>query len=149
MGAAKRIFQLYYRRLHAVKIHPDLRRHIQFLEDLGVDGMSSDESNIENQSRVYVVLKKTWRASGVTLWLRDLDSVHLSLRVTNTGRVMRGNWPHERRDSSRVSVRDPVHSLPTNFYATEWLSQLPPSHLERFDVTSTNHNLSHTESIAA
>jgi hypothetical protein len=84
--------------------------------------MSLDESNVEDnvpKVPIYVVLRKRWRAAAITLWLCDMDAVHLSLRATNTGCVMRGNWPHKRRDSSRASDQGPVEGLPINFYSSD------------------------------
>lgn len=103
------LLQLYYRHLTSARLHPDLGWHVNALENLMVDGMSSDESSsdessIEDTARVYIILKKTWRSPAVTLRLRDIDSVHLSLRVTDTGRVIHGNWPHEHRDSGHASI---------------------------------------------
>ena len=51
--------------------------------------MSSDESSIEDSPHlVYKILKQRWRAKAVTAWLREMDAVYLSMRITegqNTG----------------------------------------------------------------
>jgi hypothetical protein len=111
--------------------------------------MSSDESSIENGHRVYVVLAKRWRAPAVTLWLRDMDGVHLALRATDTGRIMRGNWPHERRDLySRLSDRGPVEGLPINFYSGDWVSSLPHENVEDVKIDRARYDFAHTDRIA-
>lgn len=65
------------------KLHPDLHKHAQALRQLGAAGMSSDESSIEDSPHlVYKILKQRWRAKAVTAWLREMDAVYLSMRIT-------------------------------------------------------------------
>ncbi|KAF8521918.1 hypothetical protein BU17DRAFT_29889, partial [Hysterangium stoloniferum] len=102
---------LYYCRIRAAKGHPDLHCHLQALYNLGVDGMSSDESDFEDDAPVYTILRKEWRAAVVSLWMRDIDAVHLSLRLNSNGHITQGNWPHPQRDSRRLSQHSPVKKL--------------------------------------
>ncbi|KAF8576183.1 hypothetical protein K439DRAFT_1540845 [Ramaria rubella] len=130
--------------LRTCKIHPDLRRHVQVLENLGVDGMSSDESTIKDDECVYVIFKKPWRSAAVTLWLLDIDSVHLNLRVTDSGCVTGGNWPCS--DSMHNSKRLLVKGLSKTLYNADWLST--PEKIEDLNAHSELYDLSHSDTIA-
>jgi len=127
--------QLYYRRLHVTKMHPDLRRLQGLIRSLGVDGMSSDESDVEVSGPVYGIKHVPWRGDIVTLCLRQLDSIHLSLRTTTVGRLKRGNLPRIRRDNPNLlSERGPVGGLPMNCYNPEWFATLTENDKEDLEV---------------
>ncbi|KAI6138743.1 hypothetical protein BKA82DRAFT_3989485 [Pisolithus tinctorius] len=71
---------LYMRRLRAANTHArayPTASHV--VQELGVAGMSSDESDHEAGwgETTYMITKKMWRANQVTAWLRALDALHL------------------------------------------------------------------------
>jgi len=92
------------------------------VQSLGLDGMSSDESDHEGHKgeATYYVLDKTWRSRRITAWLRMLDSLHLCLRYTGEWQATAGAWPHYRMTSLNESTRSPVKALPTDFYSRDW-----------------------------
>ncbi|KAF9490509.1 hypothetical protein BDN71DRAFT_1367878, partial [Pleurotus eryngii] len=60
---------------------PCLQRHLELLGRLGVDRMSSDESDEEDGSGpVFRVRRPNWRAPIVGRWLQVFDSVNLKRR---------------------------------------------------------------------
>ena len=111
--------------------------------------MSSDESDFEGGAPpAYTIFKKGWRAAAVSLWLRDIDAVHLSLCVDGSSRRIHGNWPHPRRDSRRLSERPPVQKLPKNFYCADWLNDMGDHALEELEYSDTRYDLTHSDAIS-
>jgi hypothetical protein len=125
---------LFHRRLQVAQEHPDLRQHVHILERLGVDGMSSDESDFEElrrhpharleNPRCYV-LRPRWRALLITNWLHVFDSLHIVSRQSLLG-PLRGAYPHLRiynAESPRVSNSQSfVRDLPINAYDAQWIA---------------------------
>jgi hypothetical protein len=85
--------------------------------------MSGDESDHSCGHRRYVVRKINWRSDEVTNVLRVLDALALVPHWSN-GWPRSGKFPHARIDSNKVENRDPVRSLPHNFYRPDWLATL-------------------------
>lgn len=115
-------------------MHPELERHIGVLELLGVDGMSSDESDTEEvrnnvNARYEVphfhVSVPQRRAKHLAFWLSQFDAAHTVERRTTPG-GSRGAWPHMRsrnEQNPRVSTSTSfVPDLPENAYDEEWLA---------------------------
>ncbi|KAI5989705.1 hypothetical protein EDD15DRAFT_2171086 [Pisolithus albus] len=127
------ILQLYLRRLHVAKLysqqHPSAARAI---EELGVSGMSSDDSDHESGGGAarYTIVSKDWRSGEVTELLRLLDALHLRLRYCNNWNATSGAWPHLRLISHKSSTRAAVKGLPRNFYARGFLASLTQEALD-------------------
>ena len=66
------------------------------LEQLGPNGMSSNESNHEvgNRELIYFILTKPWRDKSVTAWLCVLDILHLCERYRWEFTATPRSWPH-------------------------------------------------------
>lgn len=118
------IIQIARRRGEVLEGYGDLKDVAPYLNKLGVDGMSGDESDHMGGHRRYVVRKLNWRSDEVTNALRVLDALALVSHWTRDGRPRPGKFPHVRIDSGRVENRDPVRNLPRNFYRPEWLNTL-------------------------
>ena len=89
------------------------------LEQFGVDGMSSDESETEAGVKQYVILNKSWRPEEVSRWLQGMDAV---AALTTKGR---GNRPRMRIMSTRIDdTRPAVRGLPKNAYNATWYATL-------------------------
>jgi hypothetical protein len=94
------------------------------LAALGAGGMSSDECEVENGQRVYVVKKMDWRRLGLT---EKVCAIDRDRNITNTyGNVRAGNPPRvrKRRHGTTETSRAAPPGLPVNFYDAEWLSKL-------------------------
>ncbi|KAJ8689374.1 hypothetical protein PTI98_013399 [Pleurotus ostreatus] len=126
-GRKRSLFQM---RLSAAQQHPLLRQHVPLLERLGVDGMSSDESDVDEpgdggsraKRPIYQVITPAWRATEVGDWLEGFDSVYSLLR--HSKQDLRGQYP---RLQGRIPVvvddkAKPVPSLPRNAYHSSWIS---------------------------
>ncbi|KAF9231762.1 hypothetical protein BU15DRAFT_55768 [Melanogaster broomeanus] len=124
--------QLYIRRLHTAQLYcgqiPDALR---IVEELGLAGISSDESDHEpgHGQAAYNIIRKGWRSAEVTRILRTLDSLHLRARYREHWDATPGSWPHLRSMSLKSSSRAAVKGLPRNFYSESFLLSLSPEAL--------------------
>ncbi|OCH85279.1 hypothetical protein OBBRIDRAFT_740156 [Obba rivulosa] len=120
---------LFRRRYEMALGYEELKPHAAMLQEFGVDGMSSDESEQEDKHNKvhYHVLIKPWRSPQVTPWLRAFDAVYFRSRINSTGGNTRGAFPHMRMIGPRVSsARGAVPGLLLNAYSPSWLVQLGP-----------------------
>ena len=103
------------------------KKYVDILDHGG--GMSEDEPGWRPASKKapkeYLVVRPVWRSQEVTNWLRVIDNVYLARRFTPDGRVTRGSWLRNRKQSSKVDhTAVPIEGLPANFYDKEWLGSL-------------------------
>ncbi|KAH9486001.1 hypothetical protein JR316_0000064 [Psilocybe cubensis] len=150
---AKRRWQrkqnLYHKRLGIAQEHPLLQPHVAMLQRLGIGGMSSDESDYEDEvehgavpssgpAPRYIVHQPAWRAASLSFWLQTIDSVQIILRKI-TGRH-RGAFPRLRVASEiESSSRSFVPDLPINAYNPVWLASRP---FFQFEVRPTDETYS-------
>lgn len=104
------------------------------LERLGVGGMSSDESDGEDinpptrlDAPRFHILRPTWRAKGLVVWLHMIDGVHMIARKSgDNGSSLRGAYPRLRiynAQSPRFSTSNRfVSKLPLDAYDVQWLN---------------------------
>ncbi|KDR65578.1 hypothetical protein GALMADRAFT_148577 [Galerina marginata CBS 339.88] len=126
---------LFYRRLDTCSVHPDLQKHLEFVQELGIAGMSSDESDYEEVGRNtatlartraprYRVLRPKWRNIQVGEWLETIDIVGFIMR--RNGPKKQGGYPRIRTQSgiiSKYSTSDSfVPGLAVNTYDQTWLA---------------------------
>ncbi|KAJ3507579.1 hypothetical protein NLJ89_g6220 [Agrocybe chaxingu] len=128
-----RKYKLFGRRLEACLLHPGLLKHQRMISALGIDGMSSDESDYEEvrdnvpvrtRAPRYYVLRPKWRNPSLSAWLQTFDSVYSINRRIKMKR--RGAYPRLRYDNT-ASVRKSsnpsfVTELPINAYEGDWLN---------------------------
>ncbi|KAH7908028.1 hypothetical protein BJ138DRAFT_974978, partial [Hygrophoropsis aurantiaca] len=122
---SERKANLYIRRLETAGQYHETKGFVaSMVEQLGRDGMSSDESDhgSRGSEAVYVISSKEWRSNAVTDWLRTLDALHIRLRYNGTWQASQGAWPHCRTPSLRkISSKREVKALPRDFYSSNWL----------------------------
>lgn len=148
--ADTRIIQLFHRRLNASKAHPGLRHHTQMLKYLGVDGMSSDDSDHGVATGVpqYRIVKKSWRHPSLAPWLRVFDALHRHSRFRPVRRTTRGAQAHIRLLGNRVdSSRAAVPQLCQNAYNPTWLDGLNEFDREDLQMDANLYNFSHSPEI--
>jgi len=117
------LLQLYSRRLQTAHQYTEIKTQAtHMVQSLGLDGMSSDESDHEDHKgeATYYILHKDWRSCQITAWLRMLDSLHLRLRYRGEWRATAGSWPHFRTTHLKESTRPAINELPVNFYSRDW-----------------------------
>jgi len=113
--------QLLNQRIYAAR-HMVGSKAARMIEQFGVSGMSTDESEHEagRGEPTYFVLNKTWRAKRVTTFFRLLDSLYLHMRYSHQWTRSQGAWPRFRAVSLRDSVSAPASGLPRNCYEDSW-----------------------------
>lgn len=110
---------------------------------LGVDGMSSDESTVENDITRYEILIKKWRHPNLTSWLRTFDAVYRKLT-----RGVRGAAVHWRQVTNRSdNTRRAVPCLPRNAYSPEWLQTLHTMDEEDLAINEELYAFTHTAEV--
>ncbi|KAJ7716538.1 hypothetical protein B0H16DRAFT_1338941 [Mycena metata] len=122
--------QLFHQRRYVAYAFKPLRQHAAMLERLGVDGMSSDDSDQETQDirdehqTTYSILTPLWRASHLAAWLRIFDSVHNILRKSGSSSASLGSFTRLRTISQRRSrSKKFVPGLPLDVYDPHWIAQ--------------------------
>ena len=96
------------------------------LEELGIDGMSSDEEVITPEGKKYFILTPQWRAPIVMPWLRVFDALYHRQRTLAVHGDQRGCMPRQRYTPHPVRVstsRRFVPGLPINAYRVDWLER--------------------------
>jgi hypothetical protein len=90
--------QLFQRRREIAKLYSPLRKHIDILDTLGVDGMSSDESSFDPQTSqpMYTIVKPNWRHPDLQNWFKDFDQLHHRNHVNSWTLDKRGAFTHVR-----------------------------------------------------
>ena len=101
------------------------------IEELGPEGMSSDDSEIEDDGRkVFPVRRMLWRSKEIE---RRLNQVDKDYNTTNAyGNLRAGNPPRHRtrRNALKVSRRKPAAGYPLNFYDCNWYATLTKAQQE-------------------
>jgi hypothetical protein len=104
-----------------VEIYEWLRNVV---ETLGNEGMSSDESSVEDDGTViYAVKQLPWRRR-IDKELSIIDSLRTQEPTLYSARGSRPIKRHRGADSP-VSTRKPVRGLARAFYDEEWLQRQP------------------------
>ncbi len=134
--------QLFHKRRYLAYTFKPLRKHISILERLGIDGMSSDESETEDvdgqHHTQFQILAPLWRARRISGWLRMFDSIHNILRRGGDTEASQGSFPRRRRAGQRRSSSAKfVAGLPINAYDSDWIAR---DARRRYDLRpSTEH----------
>jgi hypothetical protein len=116
--------QLFQRRREIAKRYGPLVRHLEVLDALGVDGMSSDESDMDpiTNQRKYTVVKPDWRHPDLHSWLGIFDRFHHHGHLNSWSNDRRGAFAHIRAGSQKVhKASHPPPHLPINAYDQQWL----------------------------
>ncbi|KAI0367548.1 hypothetical protein BV20DRAFT_1037610 [Pilatotrama ljubarskyi] len=137
---------LFYRRRRVAAKYSQLKPHLPMLEQLGIDGMSSDESDEDsNGCKLFRILAKSWRPDRVTAWLRGFDAVDA---LTRDAQSSRGNQPRRRAVSSKVDdSRAAVKGLPKNAYNPVWYAKLGDFVREALCRSEDTYSFEHCESV--
>lgn len=108
------------------------------VRELGIDGMSSEDSEGEiGTERVFQIKKLPWRDQEVTSWLRRLDGMP---HKNNRNEVLKGILYRRKRVPSDLETirRGPVNRLPQNLYRRDWLKAQSTRSLKRLGAKDVN-----------
>jgi len=117
-------YQLFQRRREAAKLVKPLTEHLNILDALGNEGMSSDESFVDPDTHqtTYMVTKPEWRHPDLHNWLRVFDQVHHRNHIESWSLDKRGAFPHIRSGSQKVHPKSHAPmGLPINAYDPQWI----------------------------
>ena len=116
--------QLFQRHHETAKLYSLLQKHIDVLDALGVDGMSSDESSFDpdTNQQTYTIVKPSWRHPDLHHWLKVFDQLHHQNHVNSWSLDKRGTFTHIRAGSQKIcqTIHAPPR-LPANAYDPQWL----------------------------
>jgi hypothetical protein len=108
---------------------------VSLLTTLGIDGMSSDESDVEGIQMVYCVCVHIYQRAEATKVMEMIDSVTLAdwMRVGH----MRGQPPRiQRRETDNPDSRQEApKKMPRALYNNMWLSALTPQKVVALQVS--------------
>lgn len=106
-----------------------LTAHLAMLSRIGIQGMSSDESDFEERPAKYYVHVPRWRSPELSSWLHAIDQLEMYFRTM--ARKPKGALPRLRIHSATGPVSDKrfVPGLPKSAYNASWLLTLvDPTH---------------------
>lgn len=116
--------QLFLRRHDTARYYPGLASQLEKLDQLGVSGMSSDETSDSDGIKRYRILTPRWRAVRVTGWLRFFDALYNRARRDRISGHDRGARPRDRKSAKKDSDNQTfMAKLPVNAYRDEWLDE--------------------------
>lgn len=120
----QRFSKLYHRRRDVTFHHRQMEPQRRMLEDLGIDGMSSDEEEAVNGQKRYLITPPQWRMPFVGVWLRVFDGLCIHRRLEGDAADGRGRLPRDRIATNRFSTSKKfVPGLPINAYRKSWLDK--------------------------
>ncbi|KAF9786637.1 hypothetical protein BJ322DRAFT_1003536 [Thelephora terrestris] len=122
---------LFIRRRNLTRFYPGLMSQQKKLDQLGVSGMSSDETSDSGGTKQWRILAPQWRSDAVTAWVRYFDALyHRAKRDRRFGND-RGALPRVRKNAKNYSNNTKfVGDLPKNAYRPQWLN-------EQIDIVNT------------
>ncbi|KAH9856335.1 hypothetical protein C2E23DRAFT_722276, partial [Lenzites betulinus] len=148
LAGAAEAMPLFQRRYRIALRYPHTRPHVRLLQQLGTEGMSSDEEDKDSPYTRYRILRKPWRAPAVTTFLRVLDALHRRWRSRHGQGNQRGAPPRLRYMGTDVSnLSRPVRGLPINFYDANWLAARTDVQRADLQPVDTPHALHHSGEI--
>ncbi|KDR76615.1 hypothetical protein GALMADRAFT_139528 [Galerina marginata CBS 339.88] len=114
-------------------VDPGWKVSAEMIEELGPAGMSSDESEVDEETKkiTYRIRRRHWRSKACKERLLLVDS---DRNITNAlGGARPGKQPRERIRSSgsTISKRAPTIGCPTNYYSREWVANLSSERMVR------------------
>ena len=99
--------------------YPFFKQLLPYLDRLGTDGMSGDESDARSArstNPLYNIVGLAWRSKEVSTLLSQLNALRLTRRYIG-GWATRGAYPRDRRKSRLMDEKSAgVSGLPKNFY---------------------------------
>ncbi|CAG8710739.1 13464_t:CDS:2, partial [Acaulospora colombiana] len=107
---------------------------LETLRLLGVDGMSSEESEGEvgKSDRQYRIKILPWRSTTLTKWLHTLDQLPSNQIPTSKPRPRRTRIPTELMSENRT----PPMCLPTPFFDQNWLNSISGRYRATLELTN-------------
>jgi hypothetical protein len=113
--------QLLGRRLALMRHHAFPQETIELVEQMDIDGMSSEESEGEvGIDRTYKIKCLPWRSHELGTWLQRVDAMPTK-NMQNHVLYKRSNYRRRVSSDNESQRRGPVGCLPTNMYSADWI----------------------------
>lgn len=145
--------QLFHRRCNVAKGYEPLKKHLEVLDALGLEGMSSDESDVDptTEQPTYTVVKPDWRHADLHNWLKVLNQLHQRAHINSWSTDKRGSFPHICIGSHRVHKKVHVPSrLPINAYDPQWIESRENLYIKHVLCPKTEpYNFTHPSDVIA
>ncbi|KIK58687.1 hypothetical protein GYMLUDRAFT_60480 [Collybiopsis luxurians FD-317 M1] len=129
----QRKYTLFHQRREVVTTLPGFETFVPYLDQLGIDGMSSDESDMSmaRPRLQFLRLFPRWSSEELREYIRKLDLLHLESRLRRDGLIGdhfgQGAPPRLRVPHSEISKSSNyIKGLPRNFYDAGWLEEQEP-----------------------
>ncbi|KIK31326.1 hypothetical protein PISMIDRAFT_86043 [Pisolithus microcarpus 441] len=138
-----RKIRLFKLRLDTIANDSSLKRHLAFVQDLGSQGMSSDESEDENARTIsYLRVYPAWRSRQLGSLLWNVDDVAATNASVPIGKQKKsGTQLHVRPHSDKVNKEAAAPpGLPHNCYDTAWLAKLSQQQKCELRVKDSDYN---------
>ncbi|KAJ3511305.1 hypothetical protein NLJ89_g4176 [Agrocybe chaxingu] len=147
---AQRKQELFKLRSEVIKSSPSLRCHLRLFRQMGVHGVSSDESEVDAEGHVrYIRVEPSWRPRPIVHLQRRLDRVaQQTVRVAKEGTRRRaGAKPRIRLDRGRFNetARAPP-GMPRNCYAETWKQSLRSNEKVDLDMADYDYDFENGQS---
>ncbi|KAH9079134.1 hypothetical protein EDB83DRAFT_2215999, partial [Lactarius deliciosus] len=126
-------YQLFQRCCEIVKLYDPLKKHLEVMDALGADRMSSDESSFDPHTgqTTYTVIKPSWWHPDIHHWLKAFDDLHHRNHINAFILNKRGMFTHICTGSQKVrQVQYAPPGLPVNAYDPNWLQSKTPPFIE-------------------
>ena len=133
------------------KLFDPLKWHLNILETLGPNGMSSDESGVDCNTKqlTYTIVKPDWQHPELHNWLKVFDQLHHQNHINSWSLDKRGAFPHIRIRSQKVHRKVHVPAgLPINTYDPTWLDGREALYLKHvLCPKEERYNFSHSSDV--
>lgn len=95
---------------------------MEMVTSYGIDGMSSDDSDIEKGQEVYSATQLPWRRAAVSKYLDWLDEERRDPEQETHSK--KGKRPGKRYRGGEISARAAIKKLPVALYEPSWYNGL-------------------------
>ncbi len=122
-----------------------LAHHCHLLDIIGVQGMSSDESDYGGSQVVYNRILPGWRSQELQDFLWRLDDIRDEVAKRPVGKRRHGLQRGRQRLRTNLKINEESvapPNLPCNCYRPRWLKGLRPYQLKQLEIVKDNYDFS-------
>lgn len=132
-----------------VASHAGMKQHLWAIQALGVQGMSSDESEHEGTQVRYRRTMLAWRNPTLEMFFHTIDVFHDAGRFTDgvDKSSKSGSHVHLRLPAQKTSKRAAVAGLPEAAYDPVWLKGLSDFFRNRLNVSNVQYQFVHSPEV--
>lgn len=128
-----------------MKKDPALTHHSHLLDAIGVQGMSSDESDYKSGQVAFNRILPGWRSQELQDFLWHLDDIRDEVAKRPVGNRRHGLQRGRQRLRTHLKINEESiapPNLPRNCYRPKWLKGLRQYHLKKLEIVGDNYDFS-------